>query len=206
MRNIKGASCGPIYAVNRREREREREAERERKGEREGERKGRTVCVDTCTRVTVAHASVLPSSLRLPPTPRRAGFIVSARMHSLSSYTDRFVFFPALLSRFPAPLLLTSMFLSFFFSPPPPLPSPSFFFYFPTIIIPSNFAHSKRWRKFVEVTPRENAEDSVQNKEPWGWLSLFPTRRKRGALRARKRRRGGLERILLVKCRARRSR
>lgn len=30
-----------------------------------------------------------------------------------------------------------------------------FFFYFPTIIILSNFAHSKRWREFVEVTPRE---------------------------------------------------
>lgn len=129
MRNIKGASCGPVYAVNKREREREREAERERKGERERERKGRTVCVDTCTRVTVAHASVLPSSLRLPPTPRRAGFIVSARMHSLSSYTDRFVFSPPSFRAFP-PLLLTSVFLSFFFSPPPALPSPSFFFLF----------------------------------------------------------------------------
>lgn len=57
-------------------------------------------------------------------------FIVSARMHRYRHI--RFRFFSALLSR-----------------------SCALFFYFPTIIILSNFAHSKRCRKFVQVTPRE---------------------------------------------------
>lgn len=40
--------------------------------------------------------------------------------------------------------------------PFPPRVSLFFFsFYFSTIIILSNFSHSKRWRKFVEVTPRK---------------------------------------------------
>lgn len=50
-----------------------------------------------------------------------------------------------------------------------------FSFYFPTIIILSNFAHSKRWRKFVEVTPRKMRRIPCRVKprrRRMGWLFI----------------------------------
>lgn len=103
-----------------------------------GEGKGLRVCAGA--RVSLLHTR----DRHLPPPPLPSS--LRARFHRfctnapLSSYTDRFSFFPP---SFRALL---------------PFPTRAFFrvfFYFPTIIIPSNFAHSKRWRKFVEVTPRE---------------------------------------------------
>jgi len=90
--------------------------------------------VRRCTCVAVAHARS-----RHPPHPA-LGFIVSARMHRY-----RRTPIVSLFSRPPFALSCLSLRVLFFFF---------FFFYFSTIIIPSNFAHSKRWRKFVEVTPK----------------------------------------------------
>lgn len=160
------------------------------------------MCVGT--RVSLLHTrACYPLLYIYPPPPRSWLHRFCTNTPAIVVYRS-FRFFPPSFRAFPgAPTYHCVLFFLLFAASSP---FKSFFFYFPTIIIPSNFAHSKRWRKFVEVTPRENAEDSVQNKGPWGWLSLFPTRRKRGALPTRKRRRGGLKRILLVKCRARRSR
>lgn len=176
---------------------------RAEEGERQGEKGSRGM--RRYTRVAVAHASLLPPSS--PPDQ------ASSFLHECTRYrrTPIVSIFSALLSRVPAALYILLFFSSLFFSPSRLLAPP--FFYFPTIIILSNFAHSKRWRKFVEVTPRENAEDSVQNKEPGGEgerVALFipyagRTRRPPPPRVNVVAERGGLERILLVKCRAHRS-
>ena len=97
--------------------------------------------VRRCTCVVVAHARSL--RLSLPASLFVPCFIVSARMHRYRRTPIVSLFF----SRPPFALSCLSLRVLSSFS--------FFFFYFPTIIILSNFAHSKRWRKFVEVTPRE---------------------------------------------------
>lgn len=137
-------------------------------------RRGEDCSVRQC--VAVAHASLSPSfSSHIPLCSKR--FIVSARMHRYRRRIHRsFRFFSTLF---------------FAFSSLPPLPAALlFFFYFPTIIILSNFAHSKRWRKFVEVTPRKMWRIPCRVKprrKGTGWLFICY---EVSALPRRKRRRG----------------
>lgn len=121
-----------------------------------GERKGLRVCAG-------ARVSLLHTRDRHPPPSAslRARFHRFCTNAPLSSYSNLFSFFLALLSLSSLSLRV----LSFLFP---------FFFYFPTIIIPSNFAHSKRWRKFVEVTPRETRR--IPNK---AGVALYPLRSER---------------------------
>lgn len=122
--------------------------------------RGKDCSVRQC--VAVAHASVSPS---IPLRSKR--FIVSARMHRYRRRIHRAFRFFFLHSSF-------ALFLPFF----PRRARLSFFFpfYFPTIIILSNFAHSKRWRKFVEVTPRKMRRIPCRVKlrrRESGWLFIY---------------------------------
>lgn len=140
-------------------------------------RKGKDCSVRQC--VAVAHASVSPSTSSHNPCVRNVSSFLHECIAIVVVYTDRFVFFSLPFFRALFSFLLSS-----------PCRAPLFFasFYFPTIIILSNFAHSKRWRKFVEVTPRKMRRIPCRVKprrRGTGWLfiryemSTFPRRTRR---------------------------